>query len=88
MLGTPSLISNVHADPLLEHPLITKVQSQEPEDWAIEMLRMWRCPKPSSLVLTYSNLHFVENVLKTLNEFEARRSEWASIRDGRFKRTD
>jgi glycosyltransferase involved in cell wall biosynthesis len=88
MLGTPSLISNVHADPLLEHPLIKTVQSQEPEDWAFEMLRVWRGPKPSVQVLTYSNLHFLEEISKTLNEFEARRSEWASIRDRRFKRTD
>jgi hypothetical protein len=88
MLGTPSLISNVHADPLLEHPLIKTVQSQEPEDWAFEMLRVWRSPKPSVQVLTYSNLHFLEEISKTLNEFEARRSEWVSIQDRRFKRTD
>jgi hypothetical protein len=39
MLGTRSLTSIVHSDPLLFHPLRRTVASQNAEVWAMEMLR-------------------------------------------------
>ena len=86
LLGTKSLISNVHFDPLLAHPLIITVGSQNAEVWAMEMLRTLTELKTDFDPLIQANSTFVTQISESLKEFQEHRNEWASVEDQRFRR--
>ena len=86
LLGTKSLISNVHFDPLLEHHLIRKVASQNADEWAMEMLRTLEDIDTEFEPLIQPNSNFVSQIYESLNEFHAHRNEWAPVEAKRFKR--
>ena len=84
-LGTPTLISNIHFDPLLKHPLVHTVSTQDPSDWANEMLRILLSPKSATTPLAINEgLH--TTLIKALNEFASLRAEWSSLSTDRYKR--
>ena len=85
-LGTPVLISNTHFDPLLKHPLIHTVGSQDPNDWAKEMLRLLSLPKPATSPLAVTNEDSHTTLISALDDFAAIRAEWTSSIMNRFKR--
>jgi len=86
MLGTRSLISDVHFDPLLSHPLIRTVASQNAEVWATEMLQTLAETKAEFDPLVQPNSNFASQICVALNEFRAHRNEWASVEANRFQR--
>jgi glycosyltransferase involved in cell wall biosynthesis len=86
MLGTRSLISNVHFDPLLTHPLIRTVASQNAEVWAMEMLRTLAENKAEFDPLIQPKSDFTTQIGDALNVFQAHRNEWASVEAKRFQR--
>ena len=86
LLGTPALISNVHFDPLLNHPLIRTVSSQNPKDWANEMLRVLSSPKSTINPLVINNENSHTTLTTALVEFATLRAEWFSSNMDRFKR--
>lgn len=86
MLGTQSLISNVHSDPLLVHPLIHTVQKQDTASWANEMIRTISSPKPTQRVLTNPDLFLEPTLVASIKEFADLRTEWSSSITKRFKR--
>ena len=86
MLGTRSLMSNVHFDPLLIHPLIKTVASQNAEVWAMEMLRMLAETKAEFDPLVQPKSNFATQLCDALNAFQAHRNEWASVEAKRFQR--
>ena len=86
LLGTKSLISNVHFDPLLVHPLIRTVASQNADEWAMEMLRTLEDIDTEFEPLIQPNSNFVSQIYESLNEFHAHRNEWAPVEAKRFKR--
>jgi len=86
LLGTKSLISNVHSDPLLVHPLIVTVRSQVAEVWAMEMLRTLAEPKTEFDPLIQRNSTFITQLIESLKEFQEHRNEWASVENQRFRR--
>jgi len=86
MLGTRSLISNAHFDPLLIHPLIRTVASQNAEVWAMEMLRTLAETRADFDPLVQPNSNFTSQICDALNEFRAHRNEWASVEANRFQR--
>ena len=86
LLGTPALISNVHFDPLLNHPLIRLVSSQNPKDWANEMLRVLSSPKSTITPLVINNENSHTTLTTALVEFATLRAEWFSSNMDRFKR--
>ena len=85
-LGTPVLISNIHFDPLLKHPLIHTVSSQDPNDWAKDMLRLLSLPKPATSPLDVTNEDSHTTLIGALDDFAAIRAEWTSSIMDRFKR--
>jgi glycosyltransferase involved in cell wall biosynthesis len=85
-LGTPVLISNIHFDPLLKHPLIHTVSSQEPNVWAKEMLRLLSLPKSANSPLAVTNEDSHTTLIGALDDFAAIRAEWTSSIMDRFKR--
>ncbi len=85
-LGTPVLISNIHLDPLLKHPLIHTVNTQDPNDWAVEMLRLLLLPKSASAPMAVTNKESHMTLINALNEFASLRAEWSSLRTARYKR--
>ena len=86
LIGTKSLISNVHFDPLLVHPLIRTVASQNAAVWATEMLRTLAENKAEFDPLIQPNSNFANQIYESLNEFHAHRNEWAPVEAKRFKR--
>lgn len=86
LLGTKSLVSGVHTDPRLRHPLITTVPTQNPEDWAMAMLGALANQEIRFEPLSQFNSTLISPLCESLLEFRARRKEWASIEDQRFKR--
>ena len=86
LLGTKSLISNVHFDPLLIHPLIKTVASQNAEVWAMEMLRTLEKMNAKFDPLVQPNSNFASQIYDSLNQFQAHRNEWAPVRGKRFQR--
>ena len=85
-LGTPVLISNIHFDPLLKHPLIHTVSSQDPNDWAKEMLRQLSLPKSATSPLLVTNEDSHTALIGALNEFTSLRAEWSASSVDRYKR--
>jgi hypothetical protein len=85
-LGTPVLISNIHFDPLLKHPLIHTVSSQDPNDWAKVMLQMLSLPKSATSPLVVTNEDSHTTLIDALDDFTGIRSEWTSSTMDRFKR--
>jgi glycosyltransferase involved in cell wall biosynthesis len=85
-LGTPVLISNIHFDPLLKHPLIHTVSSQDPNDWAKVMLHMLSLPKSATSPLAAMNEDSHTALIGALDDFSAIRAEWTSSKMDRFKR--
>jgi len=85
-LGTPVLISNIHFDPILKHPLIHTVSSQDPNDWAKEMLRQLSLPKSAPAPLAVMNKESHTTLVDALTEFASLRAEWSSLRTARYKR--
>ena len=86
MLGTRSLISNVHFDPLLTHPLIRTVASQNTEVWAMEMLRTLAENKAEFDPLIQPKSNLITQLCDALDAFQAHRNEWASVEAKRFQR--
>ena len=86
LLGTKSLISSVHFDPLLIHPLIKTVASQNAEVWAMEMLRTLEKMNAKFDPLVQPNSNFASQIYDSLNQFQAHRNEWAPFRGKRFQR--
>lgn len=88
MLGTPSLISNVHDDPALNHPLIRIVEEQSPECWAMEINRLLTEPsvKVSSISTPQSQLDVVLEA--AMEEFFEIRKEWSTESGRLFRRID
>ena len=86
LLGTKSLISNVHFDPLLVHPLIRTVASQNADEWAMEMLRTLEDIDMEFEPLIQPNSNFASHIYDSLNQFQAHRNEWAPVRGKRFQR--
>jgi hypothetical protein len=88
MLGTPSLISNVHHDPVLNHPLIQVVKTQRPESWAHEINNMLSKPKVDASPMENPKSE-LENLLdKAIEEFVEFRNEWSAEARMTFKRID
>jgi len=88
MLGTPCLISNVHHDPALNHPLIQVVNTQRPESWALEINNMLSMPKVDALPLENPKSEFVDLIEQALDEFFKIRVEWSIEFNKPFKRID
>lgn len=86
LLGTRSLISKVHFDPLLTHPLIRTVALQNADEWATEMLRTLAEDTAEFDPLIQPNLNFTTQLCDALNEFQAHRNEWAPAGTKQFKR--
>jgi glycosyltransferase involved in cell wall biosynthesis len=76
MLGTPSLISNVHQDPALENQFVTVVPQQIVEDWANAMISTLSnesiVREPISLLTT----DISKVVSLAFNSFSESRIEW------------
>ena len=77
MLGTRSLISNVHSDPMLSHSLITIVPSQNAEDWAEAMLHILTEKDPSFEALPDTESQLLSQLFSSFSEFKSHREEWA-----------
>jgi glycosyltransferase involved in cell wall biosynthesis len=77
MLGTRSLISNVHSDPMLSHSLITIVPSQNAEDWAEAMLHILTEKDPSFKALPDTESQLLSQLFSSFSEFKSHREEWA-----------
>ena len=86
LLGTKSLISNVHFDPLLSHPLINVVPTQSAEDWAIAMLQSLKEVEIPLEPLADIDSTLITQLGESFLEFKARRNEWMDISHQRFKR--
>jgi glycosyltransferase involved in cell wall biosynthesis len=77
MLGTRSLISNVHSDPMLSHSLITIVPSQNAEDWAEAMLHILTEKDPSFEAPPDTESQLLCQLFSSFSEFRSHREEWA-----------
>ena len=78
MMGTPSLISNIHSDPDLLHPLIRVVPYQDPKVWAREIIDVLSCPKPHVQKMNLASSNLIPEIINSLSDFQVLRSEWAS----------
>jgi hypothetical protein len=86
LLGTKSLISNVHFDPLLTHPLITVVPTQNAADWAMAMLQVLKEVEIRFESLADRDSTLTRQLCESFLDFKARRDEWMDISNRRFKR--
>jgi glycosyltransferase involved in cell wall biosynthesis len=86
LLGTKSLISNVHFDPLLSHPLINIVPTQSAEDWAMAMLQSLKEVEIPLEPLSDIDSTLITQLSESFLEFKARRNEWMDISHQRFQR--
>jgi len=86
MLGTRSLISNVHFDPLLSHPLINVVPTQSVEDWAIAMLQSLKDVEIPLEPLADIDTTLIKQLCESFLDFKARRNEWVDNSHRRFQR--
>ena len=86
LLGTKSLVSNVHFDPLLSHPLINVVPTQSAEDWAIAMIQSLKEVEIPLEPLADIDSTLITQLCESFLEFKARRNEWMDISHQRFKR--
>jgi glycosyltransferase involved in cell wall biosynthesis len=86
LLGTKSLISNIHLDPLLNHPLIKTVASQNAEVWAVEMLRSLEDTNTEYEPLDLPTSTYATQIFESLNAFRLHRNEWAPVKEKRFQR--
>jgi len=77
MLGTRSLISNVHSDPMLSPPLITIVPSQNAEVWAEAMLRILTEKEPDFEALPDNESQLLCQLFSSFSEFKSHHEEWA-----------
>jgi glycosyltransferase involved in cell wall biosynthesis len=77
MLGTRSLISNVHSDPMLSHSLITIVPNQNAEDWAEAMLHILAEKNPNFEALPDTESQLLSQLFSSFSEFKSHREEWA-----------
>ena len=77
MLGTRSLISNVHSDPMLSHSLITIVPNQNAEDWAEAMLHILAEKNPNFEALPDTESQLLSQLFSSFSEFKLHREEWA-----------
>ena len=77
MLGTRSLISNVHSDPMLSHSLITIVPNQNAEDWAEAMLHILAEKNPNFEALPETESQLLSQLFSSFSEFKSHREEWA-----------
>ena len=77
MLGTRSLISNVHSDPMLSHSLITIVPNQNAEDWAEAMLHILAEKNPNFEALPDTESQLLSQLFSSFSEFKSLREEWA-----------
>jgi len=78
MVGTPSIISSVHSDPVLLHPLIKIVPYQDPDVWATEILNAINNPKPQNQKMDSVDSKLISEIIKSLLDFRELRSEWVS----------
>ena len=77
MLGTRSLISNVHSDPMLSHSLITIVPNQNAEDWAEAMIHILAEKNPNFEALPDTESQLLSQLFSSFSEFKSHREEWA-----------
>ena len=77
MLGTRSLISNVHSDPMISHSLITIVPNQNAEDWAEAMLHILAEKNPNFEALPDTESQLLSQLFSSFSEFKSHREEWA-----------
>ena len=77
MLGTRSLVSNVHSDPMLSNPLITIVPSQDADVWAEAMLRILTEKEPNFEALPDTESQLLCQLFSSFSEFKTHREEWA-----------
>lgn len=78
MLGTRTLISNVHSDPMLSHSLITIVPSQNAEDWAEAMLKILTEKDPIFEAPPNVESPLPHQLFSSFLEFKTYREEWAN----------
>jgi glycosyltransferase involved in cell wall biosynthesis len=86
LLGVPSLISRVHSDQMLQHPLIQVVKSQNAKEWATEMIQLLHRPKRNVGHFELPPSQLVPNLLESITEFAEIRDEWSSEPTKQFRR--
>jgi glycosyltransferase involved in cell wall biosynthesis len=86
LLGTPSIVSSVHADIKLNNPLIQTVRSQSPEDWAARILSQVNIPKSSGHNLERGENSLIQELFDSIQEFKNLRNEWSSKTNRPYKR--